>query len=82
MGCCGPSTTHVDCEPIRGLDEIEPPVRWTHARVDDRLQQPVRLEIKFTGANLDGLRADWQWLDAQAMHMREDGTPIDHLLQL
>ncbi len=74
--------TFDDCEPIRGVDEIEQPVRWKHARLDDRLRQPLRLEVKFTGANLYGLRADWQWLDAQAMHMLEDGKSIDHLLQL
>lgn len=38
--------------------------------------------MKFAGANVYGLRADWQWLDAQGLHMLEDGQPIDHLLEL
>lgn len=74
--------TFEDCEPIRGVDDMERPIRWKNAQLDGRLRQPLRLEMKFSGANVYGLRADWQWLDAQGMHMLEDGKPIDHLLDL
>jgi len=64
------------------VDGTEQPIRWKNAPLDTRPRQPLRLKMKFTGANLYGLRANWQWLDAQAMHMLEDGKPIDHLLEL
>ncbi|MCU0875333.1 MAG: hypothetical protein MUE50_23630 [Pirellulaceae bacterium] len=74
--------TFEDCEPIRGVDETERPIRWKNAQLDNQLRQPLRLEMKFSGANVYGLRADWQWLDAQGMYMLEDGKLIDHLLDL
>lgn len=74
--------TFEDCEPLRGIDETERPIRWKGARLDGQLQQPLRLEMKFYGANLYGLRANWQWLDAQGMYMLEDGKSVDHLLEL
>jgi hypothetical protein len=77
-----PGLTFEDCEAIRGVDDTERPIRWKNAPLDDRLRQPLRLEMKFSGANVYGLRADWQWLDAQGLHMLEDGKPIDHLLEL
>jgi hypothetical protein len=74
--------TFDDCEPMRGTDEIERPIRWKGDQLASHLRQPIRLEMMFYGANLYGLRADWQWLDAQGMHMLDDGKRIDHLLQL
>ncbi|MHB8900566.1 MAG: hypothetical protein ACYC6Y_17575 [Thermoguttaceae bacterium] len=76
-----PGLTFDDCQPIRAVDGTEEPVRWKNGLPDDAMRQPLRLEIKFFGANLYGLRARWQWLDAQAAHMLEDGKPIDHLLE-
>ena len=57
--------TFEDCEPIRGVDAIEHPIRWQETRLEDHLRKPIRLEMKFYGANIYGLRADWQWLDAR-----------------
>ena len=74
--------TFGDCEPIRGVDEAERPIRWKNAQLDNQLRQPLRLEMKFSGANVYGLRADWQWLDAQGLYMLEDGKLIDRLLDL
>jgi len=48
--------TFEDCEPIRGVDDTERPIRWKNAQLDSRLGQPLRLEMKFTGANVYGLR--------------------------
>ena len=77
-----PGLAFEDCEPLRGVDGTELPVRWRNAALDSRLRQPLRLEIKFFGAAVYGLRADWQWLDAQGASMLEDGKPVDHLLEL
>lgn len=72
--------TFDECQPLRGIDGLEQPVRWKNTSLETCLNQPLRLEIKFHNANLFGLRADWRFLDAQAMRMLEDGKPIDHLL--
>ena len=74
--------TFDDREPIRGLDQIEYRLRGKNASLANHLRKPIRLETKFHGANTYGLRADWQWLDAQGMYMLEDGKSIDHLLDL
>ncbi len=74
--------TFDDCEPLCRLDEVEQPIRWKNGSLADHLHRPLRLEMKFYGANIFGLRADWQWLDAQGMFMLEDNKSIDHLLEL
>jgi hypothetical protein len=72
--------TFDDCEPIRGIDEIEAPIRWKTAELDKWIGKPLRLEIKFYNANLYGLKSAWRFLDAQGAMMLEDGKSIDHLL--
>lgn len=75
-----PGLTFDDCLPIRGTDGLEQPIRWKDARLDESLNKPLRLEIKFHNAHLYGLRAAWRFLDAQGMWMLEDGKSVDHLL--
>lgn len=75
-----PGLTFEDCQPIRGVDGLEQPIRWDGGQLADWLQKPLRIEIKFHNLNLYGLRADWRFLDAQAMRMLEDGKTVEHLL--
>lgn len=72
--------TFDDCEPIRGVDGFEVPVRWKTSELGKWLNKPLRLEVKFHNANIYGLRADWRFLDAQGVWMLEDGKSVDHLL--
>jgi hypothetical protein len=62
--------------------ESDDGIRWKNAPLDGVMRQPLRLEMKFYGANVYGLPANWQWLDSQGMYMLEDGKPIAHLLEL
>ena len=72
--------TFEDCQPLRGVDELETPIRWNNASLASCVNQPLRLEIKFHNANLYGLRSGWRFLDAQGIGMLDDCKSIDHLL--
>lgn len=66
-----------DCEPIAKVDELNLSLRWKDRSLDEVLNQPVRLEAKFRNAQLYAVRSKFHFLDAEDMHLLNDGKPID-----
>jgi hypothetical protein len=72
--------TFDDCLPLVRADSLQAPLRWRGKTADSLVGQPLRLQLKWRDARLYAVRGRYHFLDAQDLHLLQDGQPIDPAL--
>jgi hypothetical protein len=69
--------TYDDCVAVERRDEPTLALAWKEKKLDELSGRPVRLEVKFRDARLYAISGKFHFLDAQDMHLLQDGQAID-----
>lgn len=71
-----PGLRYDDCVPALETDDTAWTLRFREQSLRSALGKPVRIEVRWLHGRLYGFRGSWHFLDAQDMHLLDDGRPI------
>lgn len=66
-----------DSVPLTDADSVRWRPAWKTRGLAELAGKPVRLELRFRSARIFAVRGTFHFLDAQDMHLLDDGQPID-----
>ena len=69
--------TFDDCLSMKQEDSLAWPLLWREKKLDELVNQVIRLEVRLRNANVYSFHGDYHFLDAQDQWMIYDGKPID-----
>jgi hypothetical protein len=69
--------TFDDCAPLIRENSLQASLRWRDKSAASLIGQPLRLHLQWRDARLYAVRGRFHFLDAQDMHLLQDGQPID-----